>query len=612
MKLHSKVEQVLADIQQRSEVTRADYLRDMDKNRSIAKRDQLSCGNLAHAFAASESGDKDNQAASRVPNLGIITAYNDMLSAHQPYGGYPGLIKILSREYGATAQVAGGVPAMCDGVTQGQPGMELSLFSRDVIAMSTAVALSHNTFDAAIMLGICDKIVPGLIIAAARFGHLPMVFLPSGPMPSGIPNADKIKARQQYAANEISKSEMLNTEMQSYHAAGTCTFYGTANSNQVLMEVMGMHMPGASFVNPGTTIRDAFNNTAIKRLVDVSREQDEMATAGQILDVPNFVNAIVGLLATGGSTNLVIHLMIMARSAGIQITLEDFSALSDVTPLIARMYPNGSADINSFHEAGGLRYVIAELLNAGLLVEDVNTIAGRGLDRYTQAPQVDENKQIQYVDEPVVSKDAEILKPADAPFDASGGLKVLTGNIGRSMIKTSALKPEQFVVEAPALVFHSQEEVKQAFKAGELKRDFVCVLRYQGVKANGMPELHALTPILGLLQDKGYKVALITDGRMSGASGKVPAAIHLSPEAMDGGGIACIKNGDVIRLDANQQQLDVLEDDFSSCEVPANETVIDQIGLGRELFDHFRRHAGASEQGGSVFFQDEADKSVDE
>lgn len=606
MKIQSTVAEVTERIQKRSRKTRDDYLQSIQRASDKGRwQSSLGCGNIAHAFASSCGVDKKEQARQSAGNIGIVTAYNDMLSAHHPYGTYPELIKQVAREYGGTAQVAGGVPAMCDGVTQGQPGMELSLFSRDVIAMSTAVALSHNVYDAVVMLGICDKIVPGLVIAAASFGHLPIIFLPSGPMRSGISNEQKAKVRQQFAAGELGRADLLKSEMKSYHSPGTCTFYGTANSNQMLMEIMGMQLPGSSFVSPGTPLRDAYNRAGVKRALQITQQGDQFTPAAEILDIPNFVNGIIGLHATGGSTNLVLHMITMARAAGIIVELQDFSDLSEITPLLARVYPNGMADVNAFHAAGGMAYVIAELLDAGLLHDDVRTVAGSGLQQYTRPVQLDEGGQLHWGKQREQSQDENILRPHPHPFQASGGLRMLTGNLGHSIIKVSSLAQPQQIIEAPARIFNDQESVKSAFDAGELDHDFICVVRFQGPKSNGMPELHGLTPVLGLLQERGHHVALVTDGRMSGASGKVPAAIHLSPEACDGGPIGCIRDGDLIRLDPVAGTLQVLEPDFNTRQPEMIDLEANQRGMGRELFAHFRQAAGRAYHGASVFFNQE-------
>ncbi len=534
--------------------------------------------------------------------LAIVTAYNDMLSAHQPLRDYPEWIKEAARSVGATAQVAGGVPAMCDGVTQGQSGMELSLFSRDVIAMATAVSLSHNMFDAALYLGVCDKIVPGLLIGALSFGHLPAVFVPAGPMPSGMTNDEKAKVRQLHAAGKIGSDALLDAESKAYHAAGTCTFYGTANSNQMLMEILGLHLPGAAFVPPGTALRYALTQEAARRAVAIAR-QGEYMPVGRMIDERSIVNAIVGLLATGGSTNHTLHLVAIARAAGLIVDWDDFDALSAVVPLLARVYPNGAADVNQFHRAGGMAFLIRELLAAGLLHEDVQTIIGRGLSCYTQAPALSADGSLTWGDASVESGDADILRPASRPFSADGGLKVLQGNLGRSVIKVSAVKAQHRVVEAPARVFESQGAMLDAAKRGELDRDVVVVVRFQGPRANGMPELHKLTPTLANIQDKGFKVALVTDGRMSGASGKIPAAIHLTPEAFAGGAIAKLRDGDVIRLDAETGLLEVAIDDLElgARQLASADLIANASGMGRELFGVFRNAVGAAESGASVF-----------
>lgn len=600
--VHPVIAEVTARIEQRSQSTRNLYLSRMQQAAVRDNRHNLTCGNLAHAVAASPVSDKFKIVASKAPNIGIVTAYNDMLSAHQPFETYPELIKKVARSLGASAQVAGGVPAMCDGVTQGQPGMELSLFSRDVIAMAAGIALSHNLFDAAAFLGVCDKIVPGLVIAAATFGYIPCIFLPAGPMVSGISNDQKAKVRQQYASGQVGRAELLEAEMQSYHNVGTCTFYGTANSNQMLMEFMGLQLPGSSFVNPNTPLREALTAAGTEQVLRLTADSGNYTPACEVLSAKAFVNGIVGLNATGGSTNLVLHIIAMARAAGLIVCLEDFSDLSAVTPLMARVYPNGSADVNHFHAAGGLQFVMRELLAAGLLHEDVHTVAGFGLHHYSQEAMLDTNGKAVWVDGAVSSHDTDILRPYTEAFQASGGLVALRGNLGEAVIKVSAVKPERRIIEAPAKVFHDQEEVKAAFKAGELTGDFICVVRFQGPKANGMPELHSLTPVLGVLQDRGQQVALVTDGRMSGASGKVPAAIHLSPEAMDGGAIAKIRDGDLIRLDAEAGVLTVLAADFDSRPNTTANLDANEAGLGRELFHVFRQAVGPASGGASSLF----------
>ena len=599
MPLNPTIARVTERIIKRSEDTRSAYL-----ERMIALGDQgprrahLTCGNQAHAYAAMGS-DQAALMAERQPNLGIVTAYNDMLSAHQPFQRFPDLIKDAAREYGATAQVAGGVPAMCDGVTQGQMGMELSLFSRDVIAMAAGIALSHNTFDAAIYLGVCDKIVPGLVMATGTFGFLPSIFLPAGPMPSGLPNDEKAKVRQQFAKGEVGRDELMRAEMASYHSPGTCTFYGTANSNQMLMEFMGLHLPGASFVQPNTDLRDALTREGTKRISEITALGDHYTPAYQVLSERAFVNGIVGLMATGGSTNLVLHLPAMARAAGIMLEIEDFDEISSVTPLMAKVYPNGLADVNHFHAAGGLGYMINDLLDAGLLHNDVTTVMGQGLDAYRQEPKLTENG-ITFVQGTIESQNDKILRPSSDPFQKTGGLKQLSGNLGTGMIKISAVAPERHVIEAPVRVFHDQESVKNAFKAGEFTDDTIVVVRFQGPRSNGMPELHGLTPTLAVLQDRGLKVALVTDGRMSGASGKVPAAIHMSPEAALGGPLAKLIDGDVVQLDATNGTLTVLADDFDARPVATMDLSQNSAGLGRELFEVFRENVGLATNGACV------------
>ncbi len=599
--MNPTIEAVTARIQDRSATSRAAY---MDRCRRAIDagpgRAHLTCGNMAHVTAASGE-DKPGIIKERGGNIGIVTAFNDMLSAHQPFERYPDLIKQAARDTGGTAQVAGGVPAMCDGVTQGQPGMELSLFSRDVIALAAGVSLSHNCYDAAMFLGVCDKIVPGLVMAAASFGHLPAVFAPAGPMPSGLPNDEKAKVRQKYAVGEADRDELLRAEMASYHGPGTCTFYGTANTNQMLMEFMGLHLPGASFVNPNTPLRDALTVAAARRALAISGKNDEFTPACDVLSEKAIVNGMVGLMATGGSTNLTLHLIAMARAAGVLIDWSDMSELSSVTPLMARVYPNGLADVNHFHAAGGLGYMIGELLSAGLLHDDVKTIAGDGLSRYTQEPKLTDG-EVEWVDGAGESGEPAILRPATNPFQPTGGLQLLSGNLGTGVIKISAVAEEHRIVEAPVRIFHDQEEVKAAFKAGELEHDVVVVVRFQGPKANGMPELHSLTPPLGVLQGRGFKVALVTDGRMSGASGKVPSAIHVSPEAVDGGPIARLQDGDVVRLDAEAGVLEVKVDaaEFAA-RAPATADLSDyHEGIGRELFGAFRANVGAADAGAAV------------
>jgi phosphogluconate dehydratase len=603
MPIHPRIEEVTERIRLRSRDGRAAYLERIARAADAGpRRAGLACGNLAHGFAACAVDDKAKLAGDIVPNLAIVTAYNDMLSAHQPYERYPDLIRRAAHEAGAVAQVAGGVPAMCDGVTQGQPGMELSLFSRDVIAMSAGIALSHAMFDAAVFLGICDKIVPGLVMAALAFGHLPAIFIPAGPMTSGMPNDEKGKIRQLYAEGKVGRGELLEAESKSYHGPGTCTFYGTANTNQMMMEIMGLHLPGASFVNPNTPLRDALTREATKRAIAISALGNDYTPVGEIVDERAIVNAIVGLHATGGSTNHTLHLVAIARAAGIAVTWDDFSDLSEVVPLLARIYPNGLADVNHFHAAGGMPYLIGELLDAGLLHEDVRTVWGTGLSGYRIEPKLDDAGSIRWDPATEVSHDAAVLRPAGEPFQPTGGLKVLAGNLGRAVIKVSAVKPERHVVEAPALVFHSQGELMDAFKAGRLDRDFVAVVRFQGPRANGMPELHKLTPPLGVLQDRGHKVALVTDGRMSGASGKVPAAIHVTPEAESGGAIGKVRDGDLIRLDARAGMLEALvePEEWAARQSATADLARNDFGTGRELFAAFRAFAGPAETGAGV------------
>ena len=598
MALNRTLEAVTDRIRARSEGPRRIYLDRMNAAAAEGpRRAHLTCGNQAHAYAATGE-DKDALATGRAPNIGIITAYNDMLSAHQPFETYPALIREAARAAGATAQVAGGVPAMCDGVTQGQTGMELSLFSRDVIALSAAVGLSHNVFDASVYLGVCDKIVPGLVMAAATFGYIPAVFLPAGPMTSGLPNDEKARVRQQFASGEVGRDALMAAEMASYHGPGTCTFYGTANSNQMLMEFMGLHLPGASFVNPNTPLRDALTVAGTERAAQITALGNEFTPTSDVLDERAFVNGMVGLMATGGSTNLVLHLPAMARAAGVILDLEDFAELSAVTPLMAKVYPNGLADVNHFHAAGGLGYMIGELLNAGLLHPDTRTVAGEGLELYTQEPKLAEGR-VTYAPGTRETLNDKILRPASDPFQKTGGLRQLSGNIGRAVIKTSAVAPERHVIEAMARVFHDQESVKTAFRNDEFKDDTIVIVRYQGPKSNGMPELHNLTPTLAVLQDRGLKVALVTDGRMSGASGKVPAAIHVTPEAADGGTIALVQDGDLVRLDATAGTLEVLTSLEGREPAPADLSG-NGNGVGRELFEVFRQNVGGGAYGAAV------------
>lgn len=603
MSLHPVVARVTERIVARSADRRGAYL---ERIRAAAsgggpQRSKLLCGNLAHGYAACGADDKETLFAEKAPNVGIITAYNDMLSAHQPFKTFPDTIKAAAREVGATAQIAGGVPAMCDGVTQSQPGMELSLFSRDVIALSTAVALSHDLFDSAVYLGVCDKIVPGLLIGALSFGHLPGLFMPAGPMTSGLSNDDKAKNRKLYAEGLIDRAELLRSEMQAYHSPGTCTFYGTANSNQMLMEMMGLHTPGLSFVNPGTELRDALTREATHIAVKNALGGERPLPLGEVIDEKAIVNGIVGLLATGGSTNHTLHLVAIAAAAGVSIDWDDLAELSAVVPLCTRVYPNGKADVNHFAAAGGMGFLIGTLLDAGLLHDDTTTVWGGGLADYRCELGTNRGAVVRRP-APLESGDTAVLRPADAPFQETGGLEVLDGPIGRAVIKISAVDPSRHVIEAPARVFSDQASVKAAFQAGELDRDVVVVVRFQGPRANGMPELHGLTPILGVLQDRGHAVALVTDGRMSGASGKTPAAIHVSPEAMAGGPIARVQDGDVIRLDAPAGRLELLVDaDAFAARTPATADLSgSHVGIGRELFAGFRAVALPAEQGGGV------------
>jgi phosphogluconate dehydratase len=597
--MHPAVEAVTARIIERSKPGRQAYLDLIAKQRDAGvNRPALSCGNLAHGFAASGE-DKTAIRGGKAMNIGIVSAYNDMLSAHQPYGRYPEQMKIFAREVGATAQVAGAVPAMCDGVTQGQDSMELSLFSRDVIAMATAVGLSHGMFESVAMLGICDKIVPGLLIGALRFGHLPTILVPAGPMPSGLANKEKQRVRQLYAEGKVGRAELLEAEAASYHSAGTCTFYGTANSNQMMMEVMGLHIPGAAFINPGNKLRTELTRAAVHRLSEIGWDGDDYRPLGRCVDEKAIVNACVGLLATGGSTNHALHIPAIARAAGIIIDWEDLDQLSAVVPLIARVYPNGSGDVNHFHAAGGIGYVIRELIDAGLLHRDIMTVAGQDLADYGREPMLEEDTLV-WREAPAVTADDTMLRPPSAPFSPDGGMRLVTGNLGRATFKTSAVDPARWTIEAPVRVFHEQNDVLAAFKAGELDRDVIVVIRFQGPAANGMPELHKLTPPLGVLQDKGFKVALVTDGRMSGASGKVPAAIHLSPEAARGGAIAKLQDGDVVRLCATNGTLSVLVDDSEWAGRAPAPTPVAHMGTGRELFAMMRATADEAEKGGSA------------
>ncbi|RBQ18878.1 phosphogluconate dehydratase [Spongiactinospora rosea] len=603
------VEEVTERIRERSRASRAAYLRQVDAAGREARergpaRTALGCANLAHGFAASPAADKPALRGSVKPGVAIVTSYNDMLSAHQPYETYPAELKSAVRAAGGVAQVAGGVPAMCDGITQGRAGMELSLYSREVIAMATAIALSHDMFDAALLLGVCDKIVPGLLIGALHFGHLPALFVPAGPMTSGLPNKAKARARQLFAEGRIGRGEMLEAEAKSYHSPGTCTFYGTANSNQVVVEVMGLHLPGATFVNPHTELRHALTEAAGRRAVELTAHGPEYTPVGHVVDERAVVNGVVALLATGGSTNHTMHLVAIAAAAGIDLRWDDFAALSAAVPLLTRIYPNGQADVNHFQAAGGMRVLIGELLDAGLLHEDVLTVAGSGLGHYRGAPELKEGTLL-WQEQTGGSEDLDVLRPVADPFSADGGIHMLSGNLGRAVSKVSAVKPEHQVVEAPALVFDDQLDLLAAFEAGELDdRDFVAVIRYQGPAANGMPELHKLTPPLAVLLDRGRRVAIVTDGRMSGASGKVPSAIHLSPEAAKGGPIALVRDGDMIRLDAARGVLELLvPQEELARRTPQGAPPSDEqwSGTGRELFTAFRRTAGPAERGAGIF-----------
>lgn len=602
--LHPTLASVTERVIARSRPTRQAYLARIDAAQGhFPARGALSCANLAHGFAGLEGSDKFAIKAIREPNIGIVSAYNEMLSAHAPYKGFPDIIKAAARERGGVAQFAGGVPAMCDGVTQGNAGMELSLFSREVIAMSTAVALTHNMFDAALCLGICDKIVPGLLIGALQFGHLPTIFVPAGPMTSGLSNDDKAKIRQQFATGQVGRDALLEAESAAYHGHGTCTFYGTANSNQMLMEVMGLHLPSAAFVHPHTPLRDALTAEAARRVLELTAERGQYTPIGHVIDERAIVNGIVALLATGGSTNHTLHLVAIARAAGILIDWDDFDALSAAVPLLAKIYPNGKADVNHFHAAGGIAFLVRNLLEGGLLHEDVTTVAGKGLAHYTKEPRLIDGK-LTWVDGVGESADDKVLRPIAAPFQPDGGLRLMQGRLGRGVIKISAVAPEHRKVTAPAIVFDSQEAVQAAFDAGELKRDFVAVVRFQGARANGMPELHRLTPLLGVLQDQGFRVALVTDGRMSGASGKVPAVIHVSPEALLSGPLGKVCTGDTIVIDAQAGVLDVEIDEQAwaarAVAQPAHQAE-NEVGFGRELFGVFRAAAALAEQGASVF-----------
>ncbi|RKP51115.1 phosphogluconate dehydratase [Trinickia fusca] len=601
---HPTLIQVTRRVVERSKPTRSAYLARIDAAQGhFPARGTLSCANLAHGFAGLEGNDKFAIKALRQPNIGIVSAYNEMLSAHAPYEAFPDIIKRAARERGGVAQFAGGVPAMCDGITQGNAGMELSLFSREVIAMSTAVALTHNMFDAALCLGVCDKIVPGLLIGALQFGHLPTIFVPAGPMTSGLSNDEKAKIRQQFAMGQVGRDALLEAEAAAYHGHGTCTFYGTANSNQMLMEVMGLHLPGSAFVHPHTPLRDALTAAAAQRVLELTAEGSHYTPIGHVVDEKAIVNGIVALLATGGSTNHTLHLVAIARAAGILIDWDDFDTLSQAVPLLAKIYPNGKADVNHYHAAGGMAFLVRNLLEGGLLHDDVTTVAGKGLHRYTEEPRLIDGA-LKWVPGPEASGDTNVLRRIGDPFQADGGLRLMQGRLGRGVIKISAVATEHRTVRAPAIVFDSQEAVQEAFDNGELKRDFVAVVRFQGARANGMPELHRLTPLLGVLQDQGFHVALVTDGRMSGASGKVPAVIHVSPEALLGGPLGKVRTGDTLVIDAERGVLDI---ELDEAEWAARENAVPQhqahneVGFGRELFGVFRAAAAPAEMGASVF-----------
>jgi phosphogluconate dehydratase len=600
--MHPRILEVTERLIARSRDTRQRYLQLIRGAASDGPvRGKLQCANFAHAVAACGPEDKNSLRMMNAANVAIVSSYNDMLSAHQPYEHFPEQIKQALRDMGSVGQFAGGVPAMCDGVTQGEPGMELGIASREVIAMSTAVALSHNMFDAALMLGVCDKIVPGLMMGALRFGHLPMIFVPGGPMVSGISNKQKADVRQRYAEGKATREELLDSEMKSYHGPGTCTFYGTANTNQLLMEVMGLHLPGSSFINPYTPLRDSLTVEAAQQVTRMTAQSGNFLPIGEIVDERALVNSIVALHATGGSTNHTLHMPAIAQAAGIQLTWQDMADLSEVVPTLTHVYPNGKADINHFQAAGGMSFLIRELLQAGFLHEDVNTVMGRGLSRYTQEPFLEDGKLV-WRQGPIESLDPDILRPAASPFSLEGGLRVMEGNLGRGVMKVSAVAPEHQIVEAPARVFHDQQDLAYAFKAGELECDFVAVMRFQGPRSNGMPELHKMTPFLGVLQDRGFKVALVTDGRMSGASGKIPAAIHVCPEAFGGGPLARVRDGDIIRVDGVKGTLQVL---LEPAELAAREPAVgdldNAVGFGRELFGFMRMAFSSAEQGASAF-----------
>ena len=603
--IHPELRAVTNDVIERSQKSRATYLaRVNDAMLEGRQRGVLACGNLAHGFAACSADDKADLTGNKKDNIAIVSAYNDMLSAHEPYQHFPELIKQAAREAGGVAQFAGGVPAMCDGVTQGQPGMELSLFSRDVIAMSTAIALSHNMFDGALYLGVCDKIVPGLLIGALSFGHLPAVFVPAGPMPSGLPNKEKVRIRQLYAEGKVGRDELLRAESESYHSSGTCTFYGTANSNQMMVEMMGLHLPGSSFINPYTPLRDELTKAATRQVLKFTAQGGDFRPIGHMIDEKAILNALVGLLATGGSTNHTIHLIAIARAAGVVINWDDFDRLSKIVPSITRVYPNGEADINHFQAAGGMSVLIKELSENGLMHQDVLAVGDeRGMASYTEEPKMVDDKLVWEVG-PEKTLDPGVISSVKAPFASGGGLHVMKGNLGRGMSKISAVDPKHRVVQAPAMVFDYQDDVVAAFKRGDLNKDVIVVLCFQGPKSNGMPELHKLTPPLGVLQDKGYKVALVTDGRMSGASGKVPSAIHMCPECADDGPLTKVRDGDIIRLDTETGELNVLVDDKEleervSCMLANTEH---HYGMGRELFDSFRRGVSSAETGAINLF----------
>lgn len=598
------IQEVTDRIIQRSQSTRKSYLEKIESARLHGPhRGVLSCGNLAHGFAACGTEDKTDLRSMTKSNIAIVSSYNDMLSAHQPYEAFPAQLKQAIKDVGSVAQFAGGVPAMCDGVTQGTPGMDLSLMSRDVIAMSTAVALSHNMFDGTLMLGICDKIVPGLLLGALSFGHLPTVFVPAGPMPSGLPNKEKARVRQAYAEGKVGREELLDAESKSYHSAGTCTFYGTANSNQLVVEIMGLHLPGSSFVNPGTPLRDALTDAAARQVTRITDLGDDYRPIGHIVDAKAIVNGLVGLLATGGSTNHTMHLVAVARAAGYIVNWDDFADISSAVPLLTRIYPNGSADINHFTAAGGMALLIRELLDGGLLHNDVQTICGQGLEQYTKEP-ILENGELIWRDGPTQSFDKQVIATVSEPFKADGGLSVLCGNLGRAVMKTSALREPHCKIKAPAVVFEDQFELHAAFKAGELNKDCVVVVRFQGPSAIGMPELHSLTPPLAVLQDRGFKVALVTDGRMSGASGKVPAAIHVTPEALKGGILAKVQTGDMLELNTETGAMDILisEEELAKREAKVPDVAKHQIGMGREMFAGMRSTLTGAEQGACSLF----------